>query len=969
MDGASYTIYSTAWDNVSNDQSAPDSAVFTFDTTAPTITVNNLTTRDTTPQLTGNVNDAAATIQITVNGNAYAATNNGNGSWTLADNTITPALTEGTYNVTATATDTAGNVGTDGTANELVIDTSAPLVDAGADIIANTLSRSLAATVDASIAGVATYAWSKTAGPGTVTFSADNVEDPNITAISDQGVYTLQLTVTDNAANSASDTMTFTYDTTDPTITLNAVAPDPTTDNTPTLTGNAVDTLTNIASVEYEIDGSGTWIAATASDGTFDELDEDYTFTTAVLTDGTHTIKTRATDQAGNVVDEGNYVSDIFVVDTTDPDAPTFNSSEGNDVWYKNNPTLDIDFSDNIKINTIEYKVNADGTYRTLATNVDAAAYTANWQIDNTDWTAMAEGTNYLYFRVTDYAGNDYKTDTNTNGFRLKKDITNPNAPTYNTTEDQWFNANPTLDIDFSDARSIHSVEYQLDGTAGEWTTLGTGLSGNTYTNNWSMASGIWNALSEGQHYIYFRIYDDATNEYVTPDDAAGFGFKKDTTAPSEIGNLTADPAANTWTNDNTIAFDWDDSNDGAGVGIAGYSYELDHTNNTTPDTTVEGTGSAYTSGALADGNDWYFHVMSVDTLGNASVASHIGPFKIDTIDPSANHTAVDEETAGVDIDVELTDVSDAGSGIASVKVYYKHHGDNNYTSQDMNNDGDGNYSYSVPDEENSEYNVHYYIEVIDNTGNKNRIPDTGDYSVDIVPAGVDHFTFIYPTSGTRYAGTWFTVVLQARDQFNNVVDSFDGAGETVNFTTDESNVSVFVQETETNESGVFDKGIWGGQIQFGEGGGITPSDNNIVLIATDSDNPAKTGNVAMTTSGEDFGMVMGTVDGAETGTGGENIINDGGEAVTGGEESPSVQGEQDGAVVPEDEQVTDDNVAPWWKKFLPWMEIALGLAFVGWAIPWWIRRKGGGAGGSNLIGIFFSTLKTAGQKIRMFLW
>ncbi|MEQ1067969.1 Ig-like domain-containing protein, partial [Acinetobacter chenhuanii] len=53
----------------------------------------------------------------------YPATNNGDGTWTLADNTL-PALTDGPHNVTVTATDPAGNVGT--TTGVLNVDTTAP---------------------------------------------------------------------------------------------------------------------------------------------------------------------------------------------------------------------------------------------------------------------------------------------------------------------------------------------------------------------------------------------------------------------------------------------------------------------------------------------------------------------------------------------------------------------------------------------------------------------------------------------------------------------------------------------------------------------------------------------------------------------------------------------------------------------------------------------------------------------------
>ena len=99
----------------------PTNGELVVDGTPPTVTVNSLSTGDTTPPLTGTVNDNTATVFITVSGRTYSAVNNGNGTWTLADNMIAPALAVGAYNVTAEAVDLAGNFGVDATTNELTI--------------------------------------------------------------------------------------------------------------------------------------------------------------------------------------------------------------------------------------------------------------------------------------------------------------------------------------------------------------------------------------------------------------------------------------------------------------------------------------------------------------------------------------------------------------------------------------------------------------------------------------------------------------------------------------------------------------------------------------------------------------------------------------------------------------------------------------------------------------------------------
>lgn len=91
---------------------------------------------------------------------------------------------------------------------------------------------------------------------------------------------------------------------------LTPYQPDPTSTRQPTYTGVARNVYQGaegmmlmetaaIVKVEFQVDHSGTWLPATAVDGSFDSAEEEFTFTTPELSPGVHVIEVRATNSAG----------------------------------------------------------------------------------------------------------------------------------------------------------------------------------------------------------------------------------------------------------------------------------------------------------------------------------------------------------------------------------------------------------------------------------------------------------------------------------------------------------------------------------------------------------------------------------------------------------------------------------------------------------------------------------------------
>jgi len=100
-------------------------------------------------------------------------------------------------------------------------------------------------------------------------------------------------------------------------VTLTTTPTTPSTNTAPTIAGTASTIgAATISSILYSVD-SGSWVS-TGVTGT-----SSFSIVVPALTDGSHTIRVRATDNYGNVSDSSLYGSTTFTIDTT---APTSNS-------------------------------------------------------------------------------------------------------------------------------------------------------------------------------------------------------------------------------------------------------------------------------------------------------------------------------------------------------------------------------------------------------------------------------------------------------------------------------------------------------------------------------------------------------------------------------------------------------------------------------------------------------------------
>lgn len=242
------------------------------------------------------------------------------------------------------------------------------------------------------------------------------------------------------------------------------------------------------------------------------------------------------------VKDNHNYFADGILVHNKGcnaPDISAFNLDTelgANSGWDLDNDDvqIDISFSDTGNLGSKIYFTYGKGSPPSDPTVLshdaemepafgDQSNYDLDW--DNALGWSDYDGT--IYVKARGYDSTDFGcygftfSDTLTGGI----DGTDPSAPTYNTAESQTFTSNPTLDIDFSDGVALDDGSYKID-SGGAWNSIFTNDADTSYTTNWDL-SDTWAGISEATHYIYFKVTDDAGNEYITPNDGAGFEFTK----------------------------------------------------------------------------------------------------------------------------------------------------------------------------------------------------------------------------------------------------------------------------------------------------------------------------------------------------------------------------------------------------------------------------------------------------------
>lgn len=602
----------------------PDGSVaaetFTIDTTDPTppgTPAATSPTQDTTPTWSWSASTdvgGLATPAYTIEWST-AADFSGSTSDTSNTNSFTHStpLTEGTWYFRASATDLAGNISNNSISGTVIIDTSNPTAPGSPSTTSPTAGTSQnwvwSAASDA-VSGIAHYAWRVVTNLGAAVTNGTTASTSVITNLSN-GIYTFFVKTIDNAGNESAETSgTVTVDRSAPTLTLTAYTPDPTDTSSITWSGTATDTLTNLTSIQYQIDG-GTWDSCTAIDGSVDELSEPFECAVTGLADGARTITVRATDTVNNTTSGGSLRNDTVTVDTTAPTAPgtpstTTPTSDTTPTWTWTEST-DAGSGLTDPAYTVQWSTTSDfsGTVTSATTNVTTFTHSST----------LTDGTWYFRVRASDGAEN---TSSYSSNGSVSVDTTHPSTPgtpstttpTSNTSQNWIWSA-------ASDAGSgIAHYTWRIV------TNLGAAVSSGT-TN----ATGYISNLAEGAYTFFVKTVDLVGNESTETSSTVLI----DTTAPTTPGT----PSSATVETNVTPTWTWAESSDeGAGLSSSGtYIFEWSLSNTFSvgvSSATID--NSACSSGAcnfthasnLANG-EWFARVRSTDVVGNVSSNSSTG--------------------------------------------------------------------------------------------------------------------------------------------------------------------------------------------------------------------------------------------------------------------------------------------------------------------------------------------------------
>ena len=392
-----FTVVAAVIDDAGNEAQA--STVGNVDLT---VSINFIIdTNDTTPTISGTTQDvdAGAVVTVTFTGSDGATetvqvTTNADGSWSIE---ATDELVEGQFTVVATVTDAAGNTASATEVGE--IDLTDPAITINPITDTNDTTPSVTGSVvDVPQGTEVTLLITDSDGNQqtiTAVTNADGSYSADILNELSEGDFTVTASVSDEAGNSSTATVTGTIDLTAPTVTIDNIGD--TNDTTPTISGSTQGLDAGSVVTVIVTDNAGAeqqFVTAINGDGTW-SID-----VPQALAEGEFSVVANVSDSAGNSAQD----SQTGTIDLTAPTISVNDFTDSNDSTpVFSGTTTDVEPGSLITV----LVTDSNGDSQTLTAVV---AEDGSWQVGAT--TAIAEGEFTITATATDAAGNEASATT-----------------------------------------------------------------------------------------------------------------------------------------------------------------------------------------------------------------------------------------------------------------------------------------------------------------------------------------------------------------------------------------------------------------------------------------------------------------------------------------------------------------------------------------------------------------------------
>ncbi|NZB24106.1 BapA-related adhesin SiiEA [Escherichia coli] len=673
----------------------------TVDTVAPTVTIATVAGDDiinNAEQLAGQTisgtttAEVGQTVTVTFNGQSWTATVGSGGSWSV----FIPAqqfagLSDGSYTISATVSDQAGNPGSasrgvtlNGDVPTVTINTFAgdDVVNAAEHgtslVISGTTTAPVGQTLTLTLNGKTYTTTVQTGGSWSYTLGSADV-----TSLADGNAYVINASVSNAIGNTGSSNHTITVDLSAPAMGINIdslqadtglSSSDFITSVSPVVVnGSLTAALASNETAQISIDGGVTWTTLTVTGTTWRYNDS------RTLTDGNYLYQVRVIDAAGNV---GATDSQNVVIDTIAPDPAVKTiaiSAITTDTGLITNDFVTSDTTLAVS-GTLGAALSA-GEFAQIS--IDGGTTWQNLSVSGLTWTYLDGRTltdgNYNYqVRVIDTAGNIGATASQIVTVDTTAPLASKTIAIAGISDDTGLSSSDfvtrdtTLTVRGTLGAALAADEraqISLDGGV-TWTTL------TVIGTSWSYADG--RTLTDGTWNYTVRVVDLAGNVGQT----ATQNVVVDTTSPEAAKSITI-----TGISDDTGASSSDFITSdtsltvrgvlGAALGANEFAQISTDNGATWVNVTVaaDGLNWSYVDGRTLTNGTTTWQVRVVDLAGNVG-ATGSQSAQIDTVNPAQVLTiasiSTDTGSSATDFitsDTTLTLTGSLGAGLASGEV------------------------------------------------------------------------------------------------------------------------------------------------------------------------------------------------------------------------------------------------------------------------------------------------------------